>query len=270
MSHAALQRVLVRMLYDPALVAAVFTDPARLDADLTADERRWLTAQDPRAYATDTHRRGRSLTALIEELPAASALAARAEGPAALDAFFSSPGFHDCIQSRGSLAAAYSAWLAALPCRDRRLGPVAHLEGAIARARRAAPLPPGSGALVAAPGVVPLRTAGGTLAARQAIVEALTGHRDGVVAAVIDRDQRLPDRRLDLEPEELLIERAPDGNVGVGEGSEALCDLLRACASPIPRETALAEARRHGLEPGEDAEVVDGLVDDGLLQEVSP
>lgn len=268
MSHEVLQRTLVRMLYDPALVAAVYADSSGLD--LTPDERRWLTAQDPRAYATDPHRRGRTLTALIEELPAASALAARAEGPETLDAFFSSAGFHECIQERGSLAGAYAAYLTTLPGRERRLAPVARLEGAIAWARRARPRPPGAGLLVTAPGVIALRLDGGTLALRQAILAALSAHRDGVVAAVVDRSLRLPDHRLHPgAPEELLLERAPDGHIRVGEGSEALGDLLRACASPAPRERALAEARRHGLEPDEDAEILDGLIADGLLMEVT-
>ncbi|GMV41376.1 MAG: hypothetical protein AMXMBFR64_30920 [Myxococcales bacterium] len=269
MSHTALQRALVRMLYDPALVAAVYADPSCLG--LGPEEQRWLTAQDPRAYATDPHRRGRTLAALIEELPAASALAARAGGASALDAFFSSARFHGCIETRGSLAEAYAEHLAGLTGRERRLAPVASLEGAIARARRARPSARGAGLLVTAPGVVALRLCGGTLALRQAVIAALSAHEDGLVAAVVDRSLRLPARRLDpATPEELLVERAADGGIGVSEGSAALGELLRACASPVPRDVALAEARRHGLEPGEDAEVVDGLITDGLLLEVSP
>ncbi len=55
MSHAQLQRVVVRMLHDPELVDRVYADPdaALADVDLTADERSWLVAPDRRSWATD-------------------------------------------------------------------------------------------------------------------------------------------------------------------------------------------------------------------------
>lgn len=266
MSNAALQRVVVRMLHDPDLVAAVYRNPdaALAGADLTAQERRWLTARDPRAYATDPHRRGRTLTALIEELPVAAALLVRAAGEAALDAFPSSEAFHAAIQGRGSLAAAFAAWLAEQPVREHRLAPIARLEGAVARVRRATPAPPPVG-LVTAPTVAALRLPGGTLAFHTEAAAVLATHRSGPVAAVLDRSVRLPDRRLADAPEELLVERAPDGTVAMSVGSEALGDVLRACASPTPRAAALEAVRAHGVEPGEDEEVLDGLLADGLL-----
>ena len=63
MSYHQLQRVVVRMLYDPALVAQIFADAATAlrDEDLTDQERRWLVEADRRAYAVDPLRRTRTL-----------------------------------------------------------------------------------------------------------------------------------------------------------------------------------------------------------------
>ncbi|MCA9557117.1 MAG: hypothetical protein KC583_01025, partial [Myxococcales bacterium] len=115
MSAAALQRVVVRMLYDPALVEAVYADAdaALADEPLSEAERAWLVAPDRRRWRADPHRRARTLQALLEEYPAAGARVARAEGLAALDAFFSSPAFHGCVQRRGSLADTFGDFLAA-------------------------------------------------------------------------------------------------------------------------------------------------------------
>ena len=61
MSYHQLQRVVVRMLYDPAFVAQIFADAttALRDEDLTDQERRWLVEVDRRAYAVDPLRRTR-------------------------------------------------------------------------------------------------------------------------------------------------------------------------------------------------------------------
>ena len=69
MSHIPLQRVIVRMLYDAAFRSKVYAGPstALADVDVSPDEASWLTALDPRAYATDPHVRGRSLHGLLSE-----------------------------------------------------------------------------------------------------------------------------------------------------------------------------------------------------------
>ena len=130
MSYHQLQRVVVRMLYDPDFVAQIFADPATAlrDEDLTDQERRWLVEVDRRAYAVDPLRRARTLTALIEEFPVSVQHLVQQTGqPALLDAFFSSPHFHTCIQQRGSLAASFSAYVlsegAPAPLPDLALSP---------------------------------------------------------------------------------------------------------------------------------------------------
>ena len=115
MSAIALQRVVVRMLFDPTFRDRVYADPMMVlsDVDLTPEERQWLITPDPRAYGVDVHRRSRALTGLLEEYPVAGALAVRcAQGLQRLYGFFAATVFHQCIQQRGSLADAFGVYLA--------------------------------------------------------------------------------------------------------------------------------------------------------------
>ena len=127
MNPQALQRVVVRMLYDPKLVEAVYSNAPVPGLD---DEgRNHLMCIDRRAWATDPYRRSRTLQALIEELPVSAALA----GIHRLDAFFSSTAFHHAVQQRQALVLAFADWL------EPKVGAVAGLERAIARARQRSP-----------------------------------------------------------------------------------------------------------------------------------
>lgn len=247
----ALQRVIVRMLYDPAFVAQVYGGAALPELD--AKSRALLVAVDRRAWGTDPLRRSRTLTALLEEFPVSAALV----GVGRLDAFFSSPLFHRAIQSRQSLALAFGGWLSPLA------GPLSALETAVAAARRE---PRGrvvpEGSLARASGVRCVRVPGGTLA-RHEHVRARLGPRP-LEALARPRLElgRLPPLKGD---EILLLQRDSRGEVGVSLVGEALADLLDFVATPRPREVVLAEARRLGAEPGEEDELVEGLVADGLI-----
>ena len=136
MNPQDLQRLVVRMHYDPKLVDAVYED--RPISGLTQEGRQHLKKVDQRAWGTDPYRRSRTLQALIEELPVSSALA----GIDSLDAFFSSADFHQAIQRRQALVFAFANWLAPI------VGPIATLERAIARARQQSP-PTGQGLCMA-------------------------------------------------------------------------------------------------------------------------
>jgi hypothetical protein len=143
LSSIALQRIVVRMLYDPALVAAVQVDAARAlaDCELSEEEREWFRAADRRAFALDPYRRSRSLHALLEEYPVASALLVRARGGAALlDAFFGSRIFHTGMRDGRSLAALYGDYLHTQATPPALLAVIA-LERTIAAARRSIQVP---------------------------------------------------------------------------------------------------------------------------------
>ncbi len=249
----SLQRVIVRMLYDPPFVERVYGGEPL--PELSPRERALLVAVDRRAWGTDPLRRARTLTALLEEFPASAALA----GVERLDAFFSSADFHRAIQGRQSLARAFAGWL--LPM----AGPVATLEGALAAGRRDRAPPAGSG-LVRAPGVRVLRCPGGTLARYQAVRGRLGADPLRTLTSGGLRLGSLPP----LAGEEiLLLERDGAGGARAGEIPEALAHLVERAGRPTPREALLAEARALGADPGDDAEIVDGLVGDGVLVEAS-
>jgi hypothetical protein len=278
-SHHALQRVVVRMLYDRAFQEAVRADPEKALAglDLTPEERSWLAAVDPRAYRADPLRRVRSLKDLLEEYPASAALVAAARGSVqALDAFFSSEAFHGCVQARGSMALAFGAYLERLGSRgafgDRRVGPMARLETAIAALRRAGPDgargTDASKALRRSAGAALLELPGGTLELYQRLLGSLAELDPDPVAALLHPRFRLkktrPLRERERQPV-LVLRDAATGGVSLEELPPALYGLLSAAGAGRPRDELLAEARRLGAEPGEDVEILDGLVADGLL-----
>lgn len=253
-----LQRLVVRMLYDPGLVAAVYAGAPV--AGLDERDRPLLTAVDRRAWGTDPYRRSRSLSALIEEYPASAALV----GVERLDAFFSSEPFHACIQDRGSLALAFGDWLSPLA------GPMATLERAIASVRRPRP-EPRPDLYATAAHIAPLSVPQGTLALYQDLRARLGPNP---AATLVSKTLRMeaPLRLDDLrrrptgpEPEHLLVERDDAGEVGVGEASAALVALLEFAMKPRARAHLFTEARALGADPGEEAELIDGLCAEGLL-----
>ncbi|MEZ4266716.1 MAG: hypothetical protein R3F39_10085 [Myxococcota bacterium] len=269
MSHQALQRVLVRLLYDPAFAAAAFADPdaALAEVALTPAERGWLRDADPRPFRLDPMRRTRTLKALLDEYPASLALVLHA-GSQDLDAFFSSPAFHDAIQTRQALAPIFGRWLAALSAPHRRTAAVARLEAALSALRR--PKTPGATSVpdhLALPERFALaRLPEGTSALYAHVRAHLVALGPNPIEALY---QTPPDLgRLPLPSpsatESLLLERLADGSFDISELPDALADLL--AAAPASREALQAIARAHGAEPPEDAEVLDDLLSDGLLE----
>lgn len=249
MSHLALRRVMIRLLHDPAFAAALHDDPPRALAGiaLDADERGWLLAEPPAAWRTDPARPARVRAALAEEYPATLALdASRAE------TFFASTVFHAAVQARGSLALAFGDHLAGSD--DPRLRVLARLERAIAEVRRA-------GRPRAAVSSVPER-ARWTLAPSARVVRVPLG---GVaLLAAVRAVAPLPP--LGSADEPVLVLAPPGGgDVTLEPLAPALAALLERAARGADEAELVAEARRLGADPGEDAEIVAGLVADGLL-----
>jgi hypothetical protein len=226
----ALQRVVVRLLHDPTLVARVYggEDLPELDAR----EHGWIRAVDRRAWSVDPYRRGRLLHALVGEYPVAVA----ARGLAGLDLFFADPTFHRCVQERGHLALAFGTWLGN--------SGFARLEHAIAQARRGS-----SGRL--APGVVPIATPAGTLAAWTS-ARATLGE-DPAAAVVAGFCVLEPSGGL----EHLLVHGERVGTVS----ADLHAVLVAAAAGNDP----VAAARRRGASRREAAALVAELTADGIL-----
>lgn len=265
MSHVALQRVVVRMLFDPPFAELVYRDPDRALAwlDLTGAEREWLRRPDARAYRTDPMRRARTLTGLLEEYPASAALAGDAR---ALDAFFSTTTFHRCIQDGGSLADAFGIWLrgAATPDRSPWMSPVLRLEWSIAALRRRRPARLDAGPrLVLDPRVDLLELPAGTLECYGSMLGALGAKP--VEALLTGNIPAAPATPPGSAPETALVRVDARDSASAEVLPEALFALLAFARTPRTRPDLLDEARRLGAEADDAAEIVDGLVNEGIL-----
>ena len=263
----ALQRVVVRMLYDPAFVDSVYADAesALVGVSLTGEERTWLVAPDRRRWRADPLRRTRGLGALLEEYPVAGALLARRDGVAALDAFFSTPSFHRCIQERGSLGLTFGRWLGGHP--DPLLAGIAEMESAVAAVRRA-----GSRQIrwtvgqdyVMSPLVAVRLLPGGTMAAFAAIRGILTRGRDDLIAAVVDCALELGLHPIDPDDLEGLIVEA-GSEVTMGDGPLGLIRVLMAAETPIDARALGRAFIGEGATLGEVPDLIADLLQDGLL-----
>jgi len=120
-----------------------------------------------------------------------------------------------------------------------------------------------------APRVEALELPGQALELHGAVLAQLERKARGrpVVEVVLRGDatlKRLPELRP-RQPAHLIVEVSPEGAVSIGGASPALVELLLAARKPIARDSLLARARELGAEPGDDDEIVDNLVSDGLL-----
>ncbi len=276
MSASHLQRVVVRMLYDSAFVAGIFADPAAAlhDVDLTAAERSWLVQADPRAYAVDPFRRARTLTALIEEFPVSvHTLGHHVAQPTLVEAFFSAPPFHACMQQRGSLAAAFGTYLGSADMQRFTPGNIhpdlVHLEAAIARLRRRRYRAADTVAAVQEDGlalastVALLDAPAGMLTYYQTVLAALQRHPEGLVAAACQPAANpLPPRPTTREW--LLIVWHP---ASASATLEILPDALGAVLAAVPasRATLLTQLGTLGAARDEAEEILHDLLADGVL-----
>jgi hypothetical protein len=143
MSHRTLERLFVRLLFDPSFVEALHADAdaALAGLDLASHERDQLLAVDRRAWGHDPLRRLRSLRTLVDEFKTSTTLAlAATRSTAALDSYFSSREFHDAVQHRGSMALSFADFLDRIARErgfaDTRFTDALALETALARCRR--------------------------------------------------------------------------------------------------------------------------------------
>lgn len=276
MSHQHLQRVLVRMLYDPTFAARVFSDPATTlhDEALTEQERRWLVTVDQRAYAVDTLRRTRTLGVLLEEFPVSvHHLLQQTAQPALVEDFFASPAFHTCIQRRGSLAVAFGEYLRSEEllkrCPELDILPLVQIEAAIVRLRRqpaapaTRPAPPPS-LLALAPMVTLLASPSGILEHYHTTFEVLRRDAEGLVAAAFKPSSVPPPPAAAEQEWLLLVWNEATESASIELLPEALGQLL--ATTPTQRSALVATACALGAEPHEAESIIDDLIAEGVLQ----
>ena len=282
MSAIALQRVVVRMMYDPAFRQRVYANPERAlcDVPLTPQERQWLVTPKPSAYGADAYRSSRALTGLLEEFPVAGALAVRLpRGMQRLQQFFATPAFHQCVQARGSMAAAFGTYLGSAAFRSRNvaseMAPIAAVETGIAHVRRApSPLTPPTAPTTAetrlglAPWVALLTVPPDTLERYRTLLASLRQHGRSLVEAVLDTQHRLPPGPTlrGKATAFVLVSHVPGSDGPSLESlTEELGKLLTAAKTPMRLGELCALVEAMGGEPEEAREVIDGLVDDRIL-----
>ena len=276
MSAVHLQRVSVRMLYDPAFVREVYERPeAALAAiDLTAEERECLLATDRRVWNADAMRRKRSLKALLDEFKVSSAIAvAKTRRLATLDAFFSSPIFHHCIQHRGSMALAFADYLAALPLDEPRLVAIARLERALAKARRGRKPKKSAGTFredslyQLSPHAEPVLLPERTLEVMNAVEQVLFEISLAPIAALADDGpdlSALPELG-EVDAVALIAERTEGDNAGLGEATGGVVALLEAARQPVTGAQLIQAVCALGADRADARGIIQPLLDDRLL-----
>ncbi len=255
MNPRAIQRAIVRMMYDPEFVAAVHGQRAL--PGLTEPERALLRQVDRRAFTTDRFRRARAVHAIVDEYPASAA----AIGLAAVEGFLGSREFAAVLTGRGAMALAFGTWL-----KDQASG-VGRIEAAMAGLRRPAPAALAPGTLRCAPNIAPSIVPAGSLEWYEATIAWLGMEPLRTLAGQPPRPglpRRSPVRKRQAD-EHLLIELRPDGGMSLGTASESLVRLLQFAGTPRSRQALAAEAVARGASLQEAPELLDGLLVEGLL-----
>ena len=264
MSHIPLQRVIVRMLYDAAFRSNVYAGPstALADVGVSPDEANWLTALDPRAYATDPHVRGRSLHGLLSEYSVSGALALR--GGVDLDSFFSSQAFHRCIQEGHSLALTFGDWLIAATEDLGDKGALARIEAAMAALRRGVGESPAA-EITLAPHLRLVRVVAGALDHFQAATTGMQAQNADPSTLALDTRYWVPPIQLAGEEDEFVLLEDSQSSIGAEILSAGLADIVSAAAQGTARSVLLDRLNKHDVSGAEAEGVLDGLVADGLL-----
>jgi hypothetical protein len=278
-----LQRVVVRMLFDAEFRQRVYADPqaALHDVPLTAAERQWVVTPPPQAYGTDAYRQSRALSGLLEEYPVAGALAVRCpQGVARLQRFFASAAFHNCVQQRDSMAAAFGSYLqSAVFAEAPTVAHMALIEAGGVRVRRAPPGAPVAASpyaedtpLCIAPWVALLAVPPTTLSCYSQVLQRLRRHGPVLLDAVLDTTYRLPagPRVQGTASAWILVVRDASGvGFSLEEASAELGALLAAARSASSFGALCALAVRLGAERQDAVDILEGLVTDQLLIRVS-
>ena len=277
-----LQRVVVRMLFDPGFRDRVYADPetALHEVPLSAAERQWVITPPPQAYGVDVYRQSRALSGLLEEYPVAGALAVRCpQGIARLQRFFASEAFHGCVQQRGSMAEAFGHYLqSAVFAEAPTVAWMALVEMGSVRVRRAPYGPPAptspspqDSRLCVAPWVALLAVPPPALSQYSRVLQRLRQHGPVLLDAILDTTYRLPvgPRVQSAASAWILVVRDATGDgLALEEASPELGAVLAAAHTAITWDALCALAVRLGATPQEALEIVEGLMAEQLLIQV--
>lgn len=271
MNHRALQRALVVALHDETFLAEMKADPVRAAPHLGETERRALLAVDPRALRTDPLRRRRLLRVLAEEYKASTTLAlAETRSLAWAEAFFASPVFRAAIFGDRPLALAFGEYLAGADLATPQFPDVLRLEATRARCRRDRHRPPAPGVALA-PGVAIASFDGGVLETIQTVEQYLFEIGLMPQVALCADAPRLPALLpLGARPPLRLLFTPSAADVGLAPIDDDLHGVLSALAAPRGRAEAVQALAGAGVPAGAAPDVLQSLLEDGLLAEGPP
>lgn len=284
-----LQRVVVRMLFDPAFVTSVYESEgaALADLNLPRDSIQQLIANDRRLWNADRLRRRRALKILMEEFRISSALVLlHTNKLAVLDDFFSSDFFHESVQQRQYMALAFRAYLESLltaqPLEGTGFSEVLLLEGRLAESRRELKdarrawdrlldktwgVEPGA-YFLCSPGVMSVEIPNNTLELISRMEEYLFESSLIPALALCDdapRPQGIP--KLNTEGKDCyLIEGDESGKVDFNKVEKRFALLIEACREPKSERQLRRELRAHDLSREQLKQMTHALKKAGILR----
>lgn len=283
-----LQRVVVRMLFDPAFVTRIYESKgAELEGlKLPKESVSQLLANDQRLWNADRLRRRRALKILMEEFRISSALVLlHTRKLAILDAFFSSKDFHDAVQNRQYMALAFRSYLKSLavPHSLEKTGflEVLALEGGLAESRREIKdahrgwdrlldkthgMEPGA-YFLCSPGALAVEIPSNTLEFIARMEEYL--FEASLIPALALCDDAPKPQKLPILNEALdfyLIEGSEAGKVDFNKVEKRFALLIEACRSPKNERQLRKELRDFDLSRDQIKQMTKALKKAGLLR----
>ena len=276
MPHTALNRVIVRMLFDPLFVEQVYTAPEPTLRPLEIPDHlvTELLKTDRRAWQVDTERRKRTLHSLIGEFKCSTTLALSETGSIGLlDAFFSHHLFHRSVQTRGSLSDAFAKYLTHLHTEGNVTHPhyldLLTLEATKAQCRRelteTLPSPSRDGYSLP-PGVHSKELNGNVIPALNQIEHYLYELSLLPALALCEDRPAFPSLPPVSSPTHFLFRpREGEEDIHLSPVSVVVHDALNEMKSPLSREGFLKKMKRRGLSTERANELLDALLEEGLL-----
>ncbi len=279
MPHKALNRIVVRMLFDPEFQEAVYANPRKImnPLGIPDDLQDSLLQNDRRAWNIDSQRRKRSLQGLMGEFPCSCALAlSQTKQLADLDAFFSSSEFHKSVQNRGSMPLAFIQFLENLYRQQRitekQYPDILQLENHKALARRALiqkPLPLKPNQIVRQQGVSSCALNSQVIASINLIENYLYELSLVPAIALCNDKPNFPELPPPPEDSFFLLFQPRDNDIGMSPVSIVIHDALDHLKKPIASPVFLKVMQQKGLTPQTANDLLDSLIRENLVVRAS-
>lgn len=264
MTVPILQKVIVRMLFDPHLVDRVYDDPeeALLGLELSMAERQLLVRSDQRRWRADPLRSARNLHALAAEYMVSTHLYCHQQPLASLMPFYQSPEFHHCIMEGTSLAVEFGRWMMG---HADEFSPMIKLETIIAERRRQVAHPGSNKPWVLSECVDVFHGPVGLVEAYETLHAHLPTDHTEFLARLLSVKQ--PDAVTrpwhGTKTEGVIVDISIQG--GMGHGPPVLMAFLDAMRFGGTDASTSEMLRVQGIESSDIADVLAGLVEDGLI-----